>query len=129
MAMRPPARPDRQDLKIEISPNVWVRLRGADETWACVEQDFYMPVVCFGCSSELCCIQDADFVLCPLCRVVSPMDGIVDTTASSGGVGLGFTFDDLLKWQSEIVRSREQQSSRSRMGSWRREAEAPGLTF
>jgi hypothetical protein len=118
---------DPQELKVEISPNVWVRLRGADETWACVEQDFFMPVVCFGCASELCCIQDADFVLCPMCRVVSPMNGIVDAAASDGGVGLGFTFDDLMKWQSDIVRTRQeqqqqqqpqrpQQSPRSRLG-------------
>jgi hypothetical protein len=116
-----------QEVKVEISPNVWVRLRGADETWACVEQDFFMPVVCFGCASELCCIQDADFVLCPTCRVVSPMNGIVDAASSDGGVGLGFTFDDLMKWQSDIVRTRQQQqqpqppqrsqqSTRSRLG-------------
>ena len=124
--MRPSsANQNPQELKVEISPNVWVRLRGADETWACVEQDFFMPVVCFGCSSELCCIQDADFVLCPMCRVVSPMNGIVDAGTSEGGVGLGFTFDDLMKWQSDIVRTRQQQqqqpqrpqqSPRSRLG-------------
>ena len=107
----PPPQPvvDPPERMVEISPDVYVRLRGADETWACIEQDFYMPAVCFGCSAELCCIQDADFVLCPTCRVVSPMNGIVDVDHCEGGVGLGFTFEELMKWQAEIVSARQQQ--------------------
>jgi hypothetical protein len=112
---------------IEISPGVHVRLRGAKETWDCIGRDFFMPCFCFGCSHELCCIQDADYVLCPKCRVVSPMDTTsygsecanVTTAASSastagiehkGGVGLGFTFADLLKWQAEIIQGRDFRS-------------------
>lgn len=108
---------------IEISPGVYVRLRGAKETWDCIGRDFYIPCTCFACSQELCCIQDADYVLCPTCRVMSPMDTTTyssesnnATAASStytaagfeleGGVGLGFTFDDLLKWQAEIIQGR-----------------------
>jgi hypothetical protein len=111
---------------VEISPGVYVRLRGAEETWDCIRHDFFMPCTCFGCSHELCCIQDADFVLCPTCRVVSPMNTTSSgsenanaATASStstadiehkGGVGLGFTFDDLLKWQAEIIQGRDFRS-------------------
>jgi hypothetical protein len=108
---------------IEISPRVKVRLRGAEETWDCIGRDFFMPCTCFGFSQELCCIQDATFVLCPACRVVSPMDNTsccsketnspfssTSTTTGSqhrGGVGLGFTFDDLMKWQVEIIQRRQ----------------------
>jgi hypothetical protein len=112
---------------VEISPGVYVRLRGAEETWDCIRHDFFMPCTCFGCSHELCCIQDADYVLCPKCRVVSPMDttssgyesanaAAASSTSSTadieheGGVGLGFTFDDLLKWQAEIIQGRDFQS-------------------
>jgi hypothetical protein len=111
---------------IEISPGACVRLRGAEETWDCIGRDFFMPCTCFGCLHELCCIQDADYVLCPKCRVVSPMDSTFygsessyPTAASStstasieheGGVGLGFTFDDLLKWQAEIIQGRDFRS-------------------
>ena len=107
------------DQMIEIVPGTWLRLRGADETWACIERDFYLPVMCFGCSAELCCIQDADYVLCPTCRVVSPMNGIPENDGSAGrgnenvgngGVGLGFTFTDLMRWQSEILARRRQSS-------------------
>jgi hypothetical protein len=109
---------------IEISPGVHVRLRGAEETWDSIGRDFFMPCLCFCCSHELCCIQDADYVLCPKCRVVSPMDTTsygsesANATAASasastagieheGGVGLGFTFADLLKWQAEIIQGRD----------------------
>lgn len=112
------------DQMIEIVPGTWLRLRGADETWACIERDFYLPVMCFGCSAELCCIQDADYVLCPTCRVVSPMNGIPENDGNAergnenignGGVGLGFTFTDLMRWQSEILaRRRQQQSSQQK---------------
>jgi hypothetical protein len=96
---------------LEIAPGHYARLRGADETWACVERDFYMPVTCFACTSELCCIQDATYVLCPTCRVVSPMDGTMDPN-HDGGVGLGFTMEDLLRWQAEILSKRGQSQGR-----------------
>jgi hypothetical protein len=48
------------------------------------------------CLTTLVCIDDADFVLCPDCKVVSPVtDGVRssacqgDATARRGGVGLG----------------------------------------
>ena len=60
----------------------------------CVEKDFYLPVSCLCCSLELCCIMDASYVLCPQCRVVSPIvEGLADGLDS--GVGLGFTLDNL----------------------------------
>jgi hypothetical protein len=70
---------------IEISPGVHVRLRGASETWKAIENDFYMPAECICCESTIFCIQNADFVLCPDCRVVSRMEGV--TSRGMGGVG------------------------------------------
>jgi hypothetical protein len=61
---------------IEISPGVHVRLRGAAETWKAIENDYYMPTECICCESTIFCIQNADFVLCPDCRVVSRMEGV-----------------------------------------------------
>ena len=104
-----------EDVMIPIAPGVSAKLRGANETFECIERDFYVPVTCFACSLEMCCIQDADYVICPVCRVVSPLD-----TGSSASphlstdfrgqreptVGLGFTFEDLCKWQAEILARR-----------------------
>lgn len=88
---------------VEISPGLFSPLRGADETWKCIEKDFFLPTTCYGCTMDICCIQDASFVLCPECRVVSPLEGGPKTR----GVGLGFCFDDLFRWQSDIIREQE----------------------
>jgi hypothetical protein len=89
---------------IEISPGVHVRLRGADETWKAIENDCYMPAECICCESTIFCIQNADYVLCPDCRVVSRMEG--NSSHGIGGVGLGFKYEDLARWQDAIVRDK-----------------------
>jgi hypothetical protein len=89
---------------IEISPGVHVRLRGADETWRAIEQDYYMPTECLCCQATIFCIQNADFVLCPDCRVVSRMED--SSSQGMGGVGLGFKYEDLARWQADIIRNR-----------------------
>jgi hypothetical protein len=88
---------------IEISPGIQVRLRGADETWKAIEHDYYMPTECICCESTIFCIQDADYVLCPGCRVVSRLEG--SSSRGVGGVGLGFKYEDLGRWQEEILRA------------------------
>lgn len=85
---------------IEVSPGEHLRLRGAHETWQAVQVDFYMPCECMCCPLTLFCIQDADFVLCPACKVVSPMAGA--SAGNDGGVGLGFTLENLAQWQDDI---------------------------
>jgi hypothetical protein len=98
--------PSPPQATIEISPGVHVRLRGADETWKAIANDFYMPAECVCCESMIFCIQNADYILCPDCRVVSRMEdpsspcGVGDV----GGVGLGFKYEDLARWQEDILR-------------------------
>lgn len=94
---------------IEIAPGLSVRLRGAQETWAAVESDFYMPTTCICCSTDIFCIMDANYVICPVCKVVSPMEGC--TQGMEGGAGLGFTMEDLQQWQGEIIRRNRQNHS------------------
>jgi hypothetical protein len=63
-----------QPVEVEISPNVWMAfLRGANETWSTVANGFYALTMCLSCDSNLLVILDAEFVLCPSCRVVSPI--------------------------------------------------------
>lgn len=87
------------DLQINIAPGMTDRLRGAKETFKCIEDDFYLHVQCYGCADNICCILDASFVLCPHCKVVSPIEGNEEI---QGGVGLGFSVEDLHNWQYEI---------------------------
>jgi hypothetical protein len=90
---------------IEVSPGVHVRLRGANETWKAIEQDYYMPAECLCCQATIFYIQNADDVLCPDCRVVSRMEG--SSSQGMGGVGLSFKYEDLACWQADILRNRQ----------------------
>lgn len=91
--------------KIQVAPGEWLPLRGAAETWAAVQSDFYMPTGCVCCEQTIFCIQDAAFVLCPICKVVSPGFG---EEAMEGGVGLGFTMEELANWQKDIGRAQKE---------------------
>ena len=91
-----------QAVMIQIAPGVQVPLRDKEEVRAAVQEDFYLPGLCLGCSATLFVVQDAAFVLCPDCRTVSPMEGdFVDRAAA--GVGSGFTFEELTQWQTDIL--------------------------
>ena len=94
---------------IQVAPGEYMRLRGAQETWKAVQQDFYIPGTCICCQETLFCIQDAVFVLCPICDVVSPSQPgkILISDGYNGGVGLGFVIDELIQWQTEILASRK----------------------
>jgi hypothetical protein len=99
----------KQPVEIEISPNVWMQLRGADETWEAVQVGGYAPAMCLSCNLDLLAIVDAEYVLCPSCRVVSPImdDGSgfrSEESAVNHGVGLGFKVEDLKRWQDELAR-------------------------
>ena len=88
---------------VEISPGVVVPLRGAAETRECVKRDFFIPTQCVSCQLEdLFVVQDAAYVLCPVCRVVNPL-----TTPTAdheyGGLGLGFTMDELASIHQELL--------------------------
>jgi hypothetical protein len=67
-----------------------------------------MPAECICCESTIFCIQDADYVLCPDCRVVSRLEG--SSSRGMGGVGLGFKYEDLGRWQEDIARARREKT-------------------
>jgi hypothetical protein len=91
---------------IQVAPGLSARLRGAAETWEAIQRDFYRPCMCLACSTDLFCIQDAWLVLCPDCRVLSPMEDLDGETRDvrEGGVGLGFKGDALAEWQASLYR-------------------------
>eukprot|EP00527_Entomoneis_sp_CCMP2396_P001684 CAMPEP_0198149002 /NCGR_PEP_ID=MMETSP1443-20131203/44557_1 /TAXON_ID=186043 /ORGANISM="Entomoneis sp., Strain CCMP2396" /LENGTH=131 /DNA_ID=CAMNT_0043813889 /DNA_START=112 /DNA_END=507 /DNA_ORIENTATION=- len=97
----PPAASSRT---VEISPGVHMRLRGAAETQNCVRNNFYVPARCFSCDLDIYCIQDACYVLCPQCRVVNPLSQDLGLNPDGGGLGLGFTFEDMISIREEMER-------------------------
>ena len=86
---------------ISIGPGQHVLFRGAAETWKAIQDDFYLPCSCIGCSLMLFCIQDASYVICPKCFDVTPLTYL---DVSDGGVGLGFTLEELSDCQKEIIK-------------------------
>jgi len=87
-------------------------LRNTQETVQAVAKDYYSNISCYGCSMELCCIADVSYVLCPDCKIVSPMG---DETLFEGkpvqryGLGMGFTYESLFRMQVEIMQKRGKQ--------------------
>ena len=111
------------DTVVELCPGVYARLRGAAETYNCIETDGYIPVLCVACTQEILCIEDASYVLCPHCKIVSPLprerEDPFHTTAMpssvvDGGVGLGFTYNNLFEWQSQILKKRDLELQQKR---------------
>ena len=83
---------------IMVAPGEHAELRGANETWAAIQADFYQPASCVSCDIEtLFCIEDAAYILCPRCKVISP------NSDHGHGIGMGFTIEDLAKWQAEYL--------------------------
>lgn len=80
-------------LVIEICPGMEVKLRGSIETRKAIKKGFIRKASCMDCSLELGCISDAEYVLCPLCKCVSPLAFSGAVTRGAFGVGLGFQYD------------------------------------
>lgn len=77
---------------IEVCPGVFLKLRGSSETWHALQAGRVVKTNCHVCERRLWCIQDAEFVLCPDCRVVSPIEGRAGI--QGGGLGLGLRTDE-----------------------------------
>ena len=98
-----PPPPISKPVYIKIAPGLTARLRRAQETYACIAKDFYIPTSCADCSASLFCIQDANYVLCPLCKVVGRLEGGADLEYD-GGIGIGFTWEYLQQFQQKLKR-------------------------
>jgi hypothetical protein len=96
-------------LRVEVSPGVTTALRGVKETVAAIRNDFILPVTCLGCSLDMFCIANAEYVLCPTCRVVSPVEAlsILLTKETPMGLGLGVRYEALGAIQSELLATKQ----------------------
>jgi hypothetical protein len=75
-------------LTIEIAPGLNATVRGADETQHAVATNYLLHLDCIVCTTKISCIADAKFVLCPVCKVISPSNTTI--VNGNGGIGLGF---------------------------------------
>jgi len=72
--------------------------RGEEETWKMgIQRDFYLPMSCQHCCTELCCIKDVFYVMCPSCENLTSTEGFSEVRRDS--VGIGLTLQDLRRWE------------------------------
>ena len=99
----------KENKMIEVAPGLFMRLRGAEETYEAVKNDSYMPTMCVVCADTIFCIDSANHVLCPVCRVVSPVDEDSFkelhnvSSVHDPSVGLGFTLQQLYEMHAELM--------------------------
>jgi len=79
-------RRDSQGLELEIHPGLFLPLRGAMETVEAIKEGFTTRLACLACTANIICIADSEYVLCPVCKVVNPIEF---NSGSGTGVGLG----------------------------------------
>jgi hypothetical protein len=94
-----------EPLQVEVSPGVITVLRGVEETVVAIRNDFIVPVTCMGCFLDMFCIANVEYVLCPTCRVVSPVEvlSILGTKEAPKGLGLGVRYEALGVIQSDLL--------------------------
>jgi hypothetical protein len=68
---------------IEVMPGIFCALRGSEETWQALLDGSTQHTKCASCSLSLECINAVSMVLCPTCRMITPLEG------GDGGLGLG----------------------------------------
>lgn len=89
------SRPTSPCRKIEIAPGVVMDLRGALETVQAIESGVAASVTCAWCEVSLLCVPDAEAVICPDCRVLTPVmkENCKTKHLRRRGVGLGLKDD------------------------------------
>lgn len=77
---------------IDVKPGMNQPLRLALETKAALKKGFVRQGTCVSCEVPMCCIKDAKFMLCPLCRFITALDC---EDESAFGIGLGVVQNSL----------------------------------
>lgn len=82
---------------VEISPGHFIELRGSKETWKTLQRNFSRQTDCACCSTQIEFIQNVAMVLCPVCRIVIPMDN-----QNGRGLGLGVKVQSEISWHHSM---------------------------
>lgn len=85
--------PQAERKMVQVTEDLELPLHGAQETSAALDRGEVVTSVCIVCRATLRCIRKAQYVLCPECKCLTPLQ---DTHYNAtGGVGLGLlsTYD------------------------------------
>jgi hypothetical protein len=103
------APPHFSRLELEVAPGLFLPLHGSQETLTAMQEGPLVSCNCFVCKQTVVCVPQALYVLCPDCRVVSPVatsKQIAALPGEMGGVGLGMKWAEYQKWLWESVHER-----------------------
>jgi hypothetical protein len=64
---------ERTPVQVEVYPGEFLQLRGAKETVEAIERGRSKTVFCYACGLGLRCVADCELVICPDCRIMSPV--------------------------------------------------------
>jgi hypothetical protein len=97
---KPPAQRDT----VEVFPGVFLPVHGRSETLISMQQGQLQRCTCLVCAQTIMCVPQASYILCPDCRVVSPVDTSSDIKKvlygpHEGGVGLGMSCPEFDRWE------------------------------
>jgi hypothetical protein len=74
--------------QIEVEPGRFMDLRGSEETMRAIKDGSAIVVQCFLCNACLKCVHDAELVICPDCRIFTPVSedfgGMYNSVPNSG---------------------------------------------
>jgi hypothetical protein len=98
-------------LEVEVAPGVFLPLHGSQETLAALREGQLVSCTCFVCTHTVMCVPQASYVLCPDCRVVSPVECIASRTRQTGGVGLGMKLEEYHREREHIPASSHRRLS------------------
>ena len=109
-----PVPPSQKQIgSVEVTPGVFLSLRGAPETWQAIKYGCTIQTSCHQCNSDLHVIEDAAHVVCPDCWMIGPVEQSIgdiplefDGASDNHGLGLGVKASDLLKWLDSAEQSR-----------------------
>jgi hypothetical protein len=89
MLHRPPRQWDR--FQVELLPGHYVPLIGTEETMHAFCEDNVIHIECSSCQLFLYCKRTAEMVMCPGCRMISPIDEVDEVGLEAEGLGLGLS--------------------------------------
>jgi len=83
---------DDQDFVMEVAPNVFKTIRGANRVIRAWKNGDCIEALCFACDIRLACTDDCEGVVCPTCLSVSPVEGH-RSGAGESFIGIGLRID------------------------------------
>ena len=82
---------------MEVAPKVFKTIRGANRVIRAFNNGECIEALCLVCDIRLACTDDCEGVVCPVCLLVSPVEGHNQEFAMGEScIGIGLRIDCLI---------------------------------